>query len=380
MENESKRRASAVLPSAPSSKFTLDAVANFLGLTICSPYLFVIPAVGMLRGFKVTDPTSIYCLCVLLFRLIRRCSWLYRNQGSLLRRSEGIDWSKQVAVITGGASGLGCLLATTLAARNVRVAVLDVNPSPAANDGPPIVHYRCDVSDWQEVEAAAETIRAEVGSPTIIINNAGVVQGRLLLDLSPEDINQTFGVNTLAHFWTVKAFLPDMVARKEGHIVTVSSLMGHIGTAQLTDYCASKASLVALDQALRYELDHRYHCPKIRTTLVCPSFINTPMFQAIQFPTNQLFKFCCPTVPPADVVDSIVAALEDQHSRKIFLPYFANFAPHVNLLPSFMRDLLQWFTGADYSMRNFAKVSGRRPSESDLRSKGESLNDNMEIQ
>ena len=86
-------------------------------------------------------------------------------------------------------------------------------------------------------------------------------------------LSRTFGVNTLAHFWTLKAFLPAMIEQKEGHIVTMSSVMGITGTAQmstwrrpsnvdcpdlyLADYCASKASLISLDQALRYELDNR---------------------------------------------------------------------------------------------------------------------------
>jgi NAD(P)-dependent dehydrogenase (short-subunit alcohol dehydrogenase family) len=78
----------------------------------------------------------------------------------------------------------------------------------------------------------------QIGHPTILVNNAGVVQGKLILDLSPEDIRQsvpllliasisnhltyarTFDVNTLAHFWTLKAFLPEMIKKKSGHIVS----------------------------------------------------------------------------------------------------------------------------------------------------------------
>jgi len=378
MEDKSNRRASQPQASSlfHSTTFTLDVVANVLGLTIFSPYLAVIPAACLLRGSQVTDPTvlkwAVYCLGVLSFRIVRRYSWLWRNQGSLFLRPKRIDWSKQVAVVTGGASGLGRALAVALAARNVRVAVLDVNPGPdAPNDGkdhagPPIAHYICDVSNWQEVESVAKNIRVQVGTPTIVINNAGVVQAKLLLDLTHQDINQTFGVNTLAHFWTLKAFLPAMVEKKEGHIVTISSIMGILGIAQLTDYCASKASLIAMDQALRYELDHRYNCPNIRTTLVCPGWITTPMFQAIKFPTNPLFKFGYPPVQTDALAGAILGALEDQHSRRIFLPLFAYFTPYFNLLPSFARDFLQWFTGADYCMQGLK--DGRNTKEKDVSS------------
>jgi NAD(P)-dependent dehydrogenase (short-subunit alcohol dehydrogenase family) len=152
----------------------------------------------------------------------------------------------------------------------------------------------------------------QVGHPTIIVNNAGVVQGKLILDLTPEDVkqyaprffillswalkrsrNRTFAVNTLAHFWTLKAFLPAMIQANSGHIVsvyshcsdkihrtvckvTVASVLGVLGCAQMSewtisflvktpfntssfvaDYCASKAALVSLNQSLRYELDKR---------------------------------------------------------------------------------------------------------------------------
>jgi len=96
----------------------------------------------------------------------------------------------------------------------------------------------------------------------MIVNNAGVIQGKLLVDLSPDDINQTFGVNTLAHFWTLKAFLPGLLKRKQGHIVTVSSAMGLTGVSAMSDYCASKHALIGLHESLRAELDFKYKCPK----------------------------------------------------------------------------------------------------------------------
>ncbi|KAJ3561576.1 hypothetical protein NP233_g10109 [Leucocoprinus birnbaumii] len=189
------------------------------------------------------------------FRFTKWISLLYRNQQNLFFAPKALDWGEQVVVITGGSSGVGELLANTLAVRNVTVAVLDVKPIQTENYN--ITYYKCDVSQWTEVEAVAKRIKEELGEPTILINNAGVIQGKLILDLNEKDIRQTFGVNTMAHYWTIKAFLPDMVKRKSGHIVTVASVMGIVGAPRMSDYNASKAAVISLNDTLRQELDHQ---------------------------------------------------------------------------------------------------------------------------
>lgn len=157
-----------------------------------------------------------------------------------------VDWHEQIVVVTGGASGLGRVLVETLAVRHVTVIVLD--KLPYVSDWDDVYSYEVDVSSRDQVFAVAERIRAEVGEPTILINNAGLVVGKTLLELSESEIRRTFDVNTLAHYWTLQAFLPAIVKRKSGHIVrravvcrahadpaqvTVASALGHIGVAQL---------------------------------------------------------------------------------------------------------------------------------------------------
>lgn len=354
-------------PSPVFDNLDLDLIVKVLSHTIFSPFFVAfIPTFFVFQGAKFTDPGiigwGVYYVVLSLFWLLRWYSRLYRNQGSLLFGPAPLDWGEQIVLITGGSSGIGELLANTMAVRNVTVVVLDVKPIETENYN--ITYYKCDVSKWEEVNAVAARIKEEIGDPTIIVNNAGVVQGKLILDLTPEDVQQTFGVNTLAHFWILKAFLPAMLEQKEGHIVTMSSVMGITGTAQMTDYCASKAALIALDQALRYELDHRYNAPKIRTTVVCPGHVLTPMFQTVEFPSSFFWRFLFPSLPPVAVVKRIIAALDEQHSQQIFLPFYANFAPYLNHLPSFLRDFAQWFTTADYAMQRFVKTSGRRAKES----------------
>ncbi|KAG6817868.1 hypothetical protein H0H87_001700 [Tephrocybe sp. NHM501043] len=113
---------------------------------------------------------------------------LYRNQRGLVFGPGRFDWGEQIVVITGGSSGVGELLANTLAVRNVNVVVLDIQPIVTENYN--ITYYKCDVSKWEEVEAVSKKIIEEIGEPTIIVNNAGVVQGKTILDLKPADIQQ----------------------------------------------------------------------------------------------------------------------------------------------------------------------------------------------
>jgi len=344
----------------------IDLVIKVLANTAFSPFfLSLVPVFFYFQGAKLTDPVIVfsvaYYVAVSLFWFVKWCSRLYRNQGSLIFGPGRFDWGEQIVVITGGASGVGELLANTLAVRNVTVIVLDVNPITSENFN--IMYYKCDVSKWEEVEAVSKKIIEEIGQPTVLINNAGVVQGKLILDLSPEDVNQTFGVNTLAHFWTLKAFLPGMIEAKKGHIVTMSSIMGMAGAAQMSDYCASKAALLQLHNCLRQELDHQYNVPGIRTTLVCPAHIFTPLFSSANMPTHPLGKFFIPSLHPVTVVKKVIAALDEQHSQILLLPFYANFVPYLQHMPSFVVDFVNWILGVDSAMKSFVKVSGRRPEE-----------------
>ncbi|KIM68923.1 hypothetical protein SCLCIDRAFT_1209140 [Scleroderma citrinum Foug A] len=232
-------------------------------------------------------------------------------------------------------------------------------------DNSNITFYKCDVSDWEEVETVAKKVIQEVGHPTILVNNAGVVQGKLILDLKPEDVTQTFGVNTFAHFWILKAFLPKMIERKHGHIVTLASVMGLVGSAQMTDYSASKAAVVNMHESLRYELDNRYNAPNIRTTVLCPGHILTPLFSTITVPQNAFYRFFVPSLSPLTVVKAIIQALDAQESRTIYLPFYVNSSVLMKTFPSFIRDLAQKLTSADYLMENFRKVTAIREDEVD---------------
>ena len=143
----------------------------------------------------------------------------------------------------------------------------------------------------EAIYKAAKQTKSEVGVVSILVNNAGIVNGTALLDTSDERIIRTFDVNIMAHFWTIKAFLPDMISQKRGHLVNVASLAGHSGTNKLVDYCASKFAAVGLDESLRVELFVQGHGDTVRTTVICPYYINTGMFAGVQVASIKHYTF-----------------------------------------------------------------------------------------
>ena len=165
----------------------------------------------------------------------------------------------QHVLITGGASGIGRLMAKKLAALGCRISVWDIHRQNLdtvvaelnAAAGGSAQGFLCDVSKRAVVYRAAEETRAAAGAVDILINNAGVVSGARLLDLPDDKIEATLAINIGSLFWTAKAFLPQMIERNRGHVVTIASAAGLIGVAKLTDYATSKWAAVGFDESLR---------------------------------------------------------------------------------------------------------------------------------
>lgn len=94
--------------------------------------------------------------------------------------------------------------------------------------------------------------------------------GRTILGAKEEHIRKTFEVNTISHFWMVREFLPAMIKKDHGHVVTIASMASYVVHAQNVDYACSKASALAFHEGLHAELRARYKAPNVRTTLVYP--------------------------------------------------------------------------------------------------------------
>jgi all-trans-retinol dehydrogenase (NAD+) len=103
---------------------------------------------------------------------------------------------------------------------------------------------------------------------TILINNAGIVAGKPLLEVSDFMIEKTMQVNALGIIWTIREFLPAMMAKNKGHIVNISSVASMCGTPHLTEYCGSKGAATLIDECVRMEM--KKYGKNIKTTCICP--------------------------------------------------------------------------------------------------------------
>jgi NAD(P)-dependent dehydrogenase (short-subunit alcohol dehydrogenase family) len=153
-------------------------------------------------------------------------------------------------------------------------------------------------------------------------------------------------VNLLAHFYTLKSFLPGMIREGRGTIVTVSSVIGQVGAAQLTDYAAAKAGLSAMHKSLAAEL-RSY--PGIKTILVAPGQLSTPLFAGVITPSD----FFAPVVEPVEVAKDVIAAIDAGSSANVVMPLYARWIDWMNVLPVGLQRFARWISGVDTAMKTF---------------------------
>ncbi|KHN98263.1 NAD(P)-binding domain protein [Metarhizium album ARSEF 1941] len=274
------------------------------------------------------------------------------NQRIAYGLPRGVDLSEEVIVITGGASGLGMLVAEVYGMRGANVAVLDVNEMENG-EARGVTYYKCDVGDKAQVSKVAGEIERDIGTPTVLVNNAAVVIGKSLLDLSLDEIDASLSTNLLGPFYCLKTFLPAMIrGGRGGTIVNISSVIGHLGAAKLTDYAAAKAGLTAMHRSLTAELRETH--PEIRTVLVTPGQLSTPLFYGVQTPNS----FFAPVVEPVDVAKEIIGAIDNGKGATLGMPLYARWVDWYNVLPAGVQVLARLVAGVDRGMRTFIGRQG----------------------
>ncbi|XP_024427999.1 epidermal retinol dehydrogenase 2 [Desmodus rotundus] len=233
----------------------------------------------------------------------------------------------EIVLITGAGSGLGRLLALKFARLGAVLVLWDINKEGneetcrmAQDTGATRVYaYTCDCSRKEEVYRVADQVKKEVGDVSILINNAGIVTGRKFLNCPDELIEKSFDVNFKAHLWTYKAFLPAMIANDHGHLVCISSSAGLVGVSGLADYCASKFAAFGFAESVFMEL-FAQKIKGVKTTIVCPFFIKTGMFEGCTTGCPTLL----PMLEPEYVVRKIVDAIL-QEKMYLCIPRFIYF-------------------------------------------------------
>lgn len=199
------------------------------------------------------------------------------------KKAASWDWDKEIVVVTGGSSGIGKELVDGFSRRGVTVVSLDIKPpspvdaamnnvSNTTKDASEVDtsstshHYHIDVSSCEALHDVGQRIRNDLGgNPTVLINNAGLAVGIPLLHSDEQTVRAVFDVNMLSHFWTVFEFLPAMIERDHGHIVSVGSVASYVTLASNIEYSCTKAGVLAFHEGLGQELKHRYGARSVLT-------------------------------------------------------------------------------------------------------------------
>src|SRR5580700_5423255 len=172
------------------------------------------------------------------------------------------SYDGRVAVITGGASGIGYAIAQRAGAEGMTVVLVDIDSAALddararLNAGGVAVHaMAADVSDRAAMMALADRVGDEVGDTWLLVNNAGVFLAAPFLELPPEQWDFIIGVNLWGVVYGMQAFLPGMVARDSGHVINTSSVDGIVTVPNATSYNAAKHAVTALSETLYRELE-----------------------------------------------------------------------------------------------------------------------------
>ena len=225
----------------------------------------------------------------------------------------------KAVLITGAATGIGRETARRFAAEGWCVAV-HYNSSEAAAQKlveelkarhASAVPVRADIRDGAAVEAMMDKVRYAFGRVDALVCNAGISQQKLFTDITPRDWNDMFDVNVTGAYRCIQAVLPGMISRKQGSIVTVSSIWGVVGASCEVHYSASKAALIGLTKALAKELGPS----GIRVNCVAPGVIDTAMNAHLDDNTKAALKEETPLQTigtPRDVAEAILYLASDK--------------------------------------------------------------------
>ncbi|KAL8775529.1 MAG: hypothetical protein Q9209_000025 [Squamulea sp. 1 TL-2023] len=287
--------------------------------------------------------TSAYAAFVILCHVLSAVNqrWAYGPP----RKVKSLD---EVVVVTGGASGLGRCIAEIYAMKGTSVAVVDVGIEESEEgEREGIRWYKGDVGDRRMMEQVWKRISEDLGTPTVLINNAAVVNGKPFLSLTPDEVDNTFRVNTISHFHLASLFLRPLLATgTPGTLVTVSSILGRLGASNLSAYTASKASAIVFHTSLAAEL--RLSSPQIKTILVTPGQLDTAMFAHIKL--DWFRNFFAPVVEVRELAMKIVKTVDAGEGGTIAIPFFASALPWQQILPRGLQNWLKRWSGADTAM------------------------------
>lgn len=266
-------------------------------------------------------------------------------------------------LITGGAQGIGFEMAKQFAARGAEIIIADIDEEKLAEAKASLQALRAavwcfqvDVTNPASIASLRAQIAAEAGPIDILVNNAGVVFGGPFTETRLDDHFKTYEVNVLGLVAMTHAFLADLVERPEAHLVHIASASGFIGLPYGSTYASSKWAVIGFGESIRAELKIMGH-EHVHTTIVCPSYIGTGMFEGAEAPKATHI------LEPTEIVEKIVHAVE-RDKVWVLEPFMVKLTPLLrDLLPTAFYDRVSHLFGADASMAHWKGHHGEEDGD-----------------
>lgn len=187
---------------------------------------------------------------------------------------------KELALVTGGARGIGRAICERLLETGRAVVFLDVDDAGAEEflrltGGTDLYYYHCDVSDTAAVEAVCNMVGERLGTVSVLVNNAGIQTHCLFADMTEELWDETLSINLKSAFRMCKCLMPGMVAQGYGRIINIASMSARRGSRRHVHYCAAKAGLLGFTRALSLEAAG----DGVTVNAICPGIVETGMIR-----------------------------------------------------------------------------------------------------
>jgi 3-oxoacyl-[acyl-carrier protein] reductase len=231
-----------------------------------------------------------------------------------------MDLEGKVALVTGGAQGIGKVTALHLASKGADVAVSDINMEGSLKTAEEIeglgrrgLAIEGDVSNPADAEIIVAKTVERLGGIDILVNNAGITRDKLLLRMTEEDWDAVLNVNLKGTFNCTKAAVKYMVKHKSGRVVNIASVVGEMGNAGQANYAASKAGIIGLTKSVAREYAKR----GINVNAIAPGYIETPMTEALSEKVKEELKAQIPMArlgTPSDVANAVYFLVSDASS------------------------------------------------------------------
>ena len=218
----------------------------------------------------------------------------------------------KVAIVTGGARGIGRAIVERLASEGAKVAIWDViEAEPVANG----IFQKVDITDSEAVNNAVREVVDSWGKIDILVNNAGITRDKLLLRMTEGDWDAVINVNLKGTYIVTRTVLPVMIKNRYGRIVNISSVIGIMGNVGQSNYAASKAGMIGFTKSVAKEVAKR----NITVNAVAPGYVETPMTEALSEEIKKAYLEKIPMGRAAqpDEVAALVAFLASDEAAYI---------------------------------------------------------------